>query len=199
MSGPGGLNLGLPFGVGWSRAASTPGPPGPQGPPGDRGEPGPPGPPGLDGPQGPPGPPVLASVVADELPYDGNVLLSAGRLTQVLTIAVPPGVTLVFAAMALANRGDNPHEVDVWFGSSSPPTGGIAGPRAAQVSIPPSGHASVTLGPVVATGTGPASVSLIAQRDATFPDDQVFALEGTELVNRAGATGIVAFVTDVSD
>lgn len=53
----GGLNLGMPYGVGWSpyRQAVTPGPPGPQGPPGDRGEPGEKGERGEPGEKGDPG------------------------------------------------------------------------------------------------------------------------------------------------
>jgi hypothetical protein len=46
---------------------------------------------------------------------------------------------------------------------------------------------------VVATGAG--TLHLIAQRDANNPDDQVFALAASDLLNRAGTTGLVALVT----
>lgn len=198
-AGGGGFNLGQPYGLFWPRSAATPGPPGPEGPPGPAGPPGPPGEKGDRGDLGdigPPGPPLIAQIVAAELPFDGDVLIPAGRIGQVLTLDVPGGRAIVSASVAIANRGANPHEVDVWFGLGSTPPGGInfAGPRSAQVGIAAGAHASVSIGPLVATVAGMVTVVLVAQRDADYPDDQVFALEGTDLTNRAGATGMIALV-----
>jgi len=173
----GGLNLGTPFGVRWG---GPPGPPGPDGPPG------PPGPPG------PSGPPIVADVVATELAADVAIRTA---LVSVLTLAIPAGRVLVTGLVGLVNRSDNPHAIDVWL-NAVPPPASFVGPRAAHVALPARGFASVGIGPVVAVvGAGGTSAVVVAQRDATFPDDEVYAIEGTELLNRAGATGLVALVT----
>jgi hypothetical protein len=172
-------------------ASSTPGPPGPegpQGPPGDRGPEGPAGPPGDIGP---PGPPAITDVYANELDFGGDVLLPPDRLQQVLTLAVPAGRWVVTVSLSLANRGANVHTVDVWT-NVLPSPASIVGPRSAQVPLDVGGAASVTIGPTVAVvGTG-AAIVVLAYRDADNPDDPVWVTEGTQLVNRSGATGIVA-------
>jgi hypothetical protein len=199
----GGRNLGTPGGVGQLRLASTPGPPGPQGPqgergepgpPGDRGDPGPPGDRGDPGPPGPPGDPAVTQALAVELTFGQDILLPAGRLQSVLALAVPAGRWFVSASATLENRSTTDfHEVDLWFAALPPPQNGVVGPRACHARMPPGGYITVALGPVVADlGTLPASVQLLAQRDPDVPADEVWVVEGTGLVNRAGATGMVA-------
>jgi hypothetical protein len=197
VNGPrGGMNLGTPFGVTWGRygSSSTPGPPGPQGPPGDRGDPGPP---GDRGPQGDPGPPAITQVVGVELTFGQDVLLPPGRLQQILTMDLPAGNWLVSAGISIENQGTDFHEVDLWFASIPPPQGLFVGPRAAHTRLPAGGFTSVQLGPtIVDLGGIDVTVSLLAQRDADVPPgDQVWVVEGTGLVNRAGATGMVALGT----
>lgn len=185
--------------LGWTFATGTPGPPGP---PGDPGPPGEQGPPGERGEQGPPGergeqgPAAITVVITTELPYAGDVLISPqGFITSVLSLGVPPGAYVVDAQMALENRGANAHDVVVWANSVPPPLG-FAGPRSAQVTLPPGGVATVTLGPFVAEiGLAGVTASLLAQRDDLFPEDQIWATEGTRLGNRAGATGLTLLGT----
>jgi hypothetical protein len=193
----GGLNLGMPYGVFWNRAAVTPGPPGPQGPPGERGEPGPPGergdigPPGPQGPPGEPGASADLHVYAAELPFDGDIRLG-GFATQVLSVAVPAGHYQGSANVAISNRTDTPYRVDVWFtvvgGSAN-----IGGPRATQALVPPQSATSIALGPVFATLLNDAIVQLVAQRDPLPQDADVWVTEGTDLMNRAGATGLLVW------
>lgn len=194
----GGIPLALaPF----SRTSATPGPPGPPGP---QGPPGPPGEKGDRGDQGPPGPPgpegpsAVTDVHVAELPIDGDVLLSPqGFITAVLSMGLPAGRFMVTATMALENLGANPHDVAI-YGTSVPPPVTFTGTRSAQVTIPPGGIATVNLGPFVAEiGAAGVVAWLNAQRDSSYPDEQVWAREATRVGNRAGATGIAALGADV--
>lgn len=196
-----GRNLGTPGGVGRLGVASTPGPPGPQGPPGERGDPGPPGPPGERGEPGPPGADGLPGASADlhvyaaELPFDADIQLGAFA-TNVLSLQVPPGAYQASASVALANRGDNAYRVDVWMtvlGSGGATQ--IGGPRASQILLQPNSTATLPVGPVsgVFAGDQPATVQLVAQRDPLPPGAQVWITEGTDLMNRAGATGLLVW------
>ena len=194
----GGVNLGTPGGVFWPRSTTVPGPPGPQGPPGPPGPPGDrgdPGPPGDRGDPGPVGPPAVTSIYTAELEFGGDVLVPSGQLGSVLSLVLPAGRFVVTANISLVNRSSNEHSVDVWLAPVPAPTA-YAGPRSAHVDLIAGAPASLTVGPVAAT-VGPAglTLNLLAQRDATTPADQVWAVEGTALVNRSGATGILALGT----
>jgi len=183
MAAGGGLNLGLPYGVTWPRGAVTPGPPGPAGPPGPPGERGP------QGDPGPPGDPAVADLFFAELPYDGDVLINPTP-TNVLTLDVGPGRYMAQAAVTFANRSANPHQVNVWFTAVPPPLS-IGGPRAAHLDLQPGQVETVALGPAYAvTGDRGTQAIMVAQRDTSFPADAVYAVEGTDLLNRAGATGL---------
>jgi hypothetical protein len=134
-------------------------------------------------------------VYATELGYDQDVQLPPGRLQSVLSMDLPAGARwIVTASATIENRGTDYHMVDLWFASFPPVQQGVVGPRAAHVRLPPGAEATVSLGPVVATsGTDAATLQLLAQRDADVPPgDEVWIVEGTGLVNRAGATGMVA-------
>jgi hypothetical protein len=139
------------------------------------------------------GPPAIADVVAVELPFAGDVLLPPGRLQSVLTLSVPAGRVLVSATAAIVNRGTNNHEVDLWL-TAVPSAVSIAGPRAVQLTLGPGMATSVSLGPTLALVGANVTATLIAQRDADNADDQIWITEGTELVNRAGATAMVALI-----
>lgn len=183
--GGGGLNLGMPYGaMGWIRGV-TPGPPGPQGPPGDRGEPGPP------GPQGPPGATADLTAYAAELPFDGDIRVSS-VITSVLSVAVPAGTYQASANVAISNRTDTAYRVVVWVTmlGGSP---NMAGPRAVEAWLPPQSASSVALGPVLINVAGVSTVQLLAQRDGLTPPDEVWITEGTDLNNRAGATGLLVW------
>ena len=194
----GGLNLALPYPVARGDVG-TPGPPGPQGPPGpagppgEVGPPGPPGelgPPGSDGAQGPEGPRGLADVFDAVLPFAGDVLIRP-TLSQVLTLPVPAGRYVVSTTVGLVNRGAVALRVDVWLNALPAPLE-FVGPRAFQVDLEPGGVASLTIGPaVVGLGTG-AAIVVLAQRSAGGSADEVWATEGTALMNRSGATGVTA-------
>jgi Collagen triple helix repeat (20 copies) len=194
------MNLGTPQGVVYPRAVGAipgpPGPPGPQGPPGPAGEKGDRGDPGLKGDpgdKGDQGDPSITQALAAELMFGQDILLPPNRLQSVIALTLPPGQWFVSAVAALENRGTDFHEVDLWFAAIPPPSGGVVGPRASHARLPAGGYSSVALGPVVAISTATSVVSLLAQRDDdTPPGDQVWVVEGTGLVNRAGATGIVA-------
>jgi hypothetical protein len=134
-------------------------------------------------------------VLSAELPFDGDVQLPSQGATQVLSLDLPAGQAIVTATVAVTNRGDNDHQVDVWFTATNPAGMNIAGPRSAQIGLAPGLDASVTLGPVVASLPNPTTLLLIAQRDATVPSDGVWVTEGTALMNRAGATGMVALLS----
>ena len=181
----------MPYGVYWQRGALTPGPPGPQGPPGDRGEPGPPGERGPQGPQGEPGASADLHVYAAELPFDGDIRLGPFA-NGVLAVDVPAGVYLASANVALANRTDTAYRVAVWFTAFGGPAQ-VAGPRAVQAWLPPQSATSVALGPVFATFDGDATVQLVAQRDPLPTMADVWVTQGTDLLNRAGATGLLVW------
>ena len=183
----GGRNLGLPYGVGW---LGPQGPPGEPGPPGDRGEPGPP---GDRGEPGEPGPPAITDIYAAELIFGQDIQLPAVGLASVLSLELPEGRFVVSGAAAVVNAGANPHTVELWFSPSATPPLSAAGPRAAQVQLAPGAAATVSLGPVLVL-IGPAGLpfDLVARRDGTYPADAVTVREGTEMSNRAGATGITA-------
>ena len=195
-----GYRLGVAHRYTWppARTSATPGPPGPQGPPGERGPQGEPGPPGERGPAGeeglpgPPGTPAITDVVATEMAFGADVLLTPGQLRSVLALTVPAGEWVATATVALVNRGANPHAVDVWVAAVPSPQS-LAGPRAAHATLGPGEAVSVQVGPLVAVlgGVG-AAATLLAQRDPNNPEDEVWAVEGTDYVNRAGATGILA-------
>jgi len=98
------------------------------------------------------------------------------------------------STVALVNLGANSHEVDVWFTAASPPPANVAGPRSVHVGLAAGLVASVALGPVVATvGSSGTTVFVVAQRDTANPEDPVWVVADTGLMNRAGATGILAF------
>jgi hypothetical protein len=124
--------------------------------------------------------------------YGDDVLLTPGQLRPVLALTVPGGQWVATATVALVNRGANAHAVDVWVAAVPPPQS-LAGPRAAHATVGPGQAVSVSVGPLVAM-VGPlgTAATLIAQRDPNNPEDEVWAVEGTDLMNRAGATGIVA-------
>lgn len=185
MPGAGGLNLGVPYGVTFPRS-STPGPPGPPGP---EGPPGAPGRDGDPGPPGPPGPAAVADLYFAELPYDGDVLVGYFA-TSVLALDLGPGRYMASACVTLANRSANPHSVNVWF-TGVPPPDVFGGPRAVHVDLGAGQAASVNLGPAYAVaGVRGTQAIAVAQRDSAYPDDPVYAVEGTDLLNRAGATGL---------
>lgn len=148
---------------------------------------------------GPPGPPAVTDVYAVELPFAGDVLLSPlGFITLVVELGLPGGRFVVSATAAVENRGANPHDVVVWMNSVPPPIS-FAGTRSAQVTLEPGAAMSVTLGPFVAEiGLTGVLASLNGQRDSSYPEDQVWILEGTRLSNRAGATGFTALGTAVA-
>ena len=176
----GGLNLGRPFGVAFPRGVAVPG------------EPGPPGPTGPTGPQGDTGPTAVSDIYTAELYPAPDVVVQPGRLTNVLTLALPPGRYVVTASVAVVNRGDSAHEVDLWLNAIPPPTE-FAGPRSGQAALDPGRYASVTIGPVVfSVGGAGLSVFILAQRDADAPSDEVAVTDGTQLLNRAGATAMLA-------
>lgn len=187
----GGYYHGTPYAI--KRAgALTPGPPGPQGPPGERGEPGPPGERGPEGPQGPPGATADLHVYAAELPFDGDIQLGQFA-NQILSFTVPAGHYQASANVAIANRTDDTCRVDVWLTviGAGP---NIVGPRSVQAWLPPQSDTSVALGPMFASLPGPALVALIAQRDPLSGNAaQVWVTEGTELMNRSGATGLLVW------
>ncbi|HZW73558.1 MAG TPA: hypothetical protein VFF43_08410 [Caldimonas sp.] len=156
--------------------AATPGPPGPAGPPG------PPGPPGRD---------AVRDVLGVELPYDGDVTLPPGVLASVVQLALPAGVWLASATVALVNRGAERHRVDVWLAPVPPPRS-YSGPRAAQLDLEAGGVGTLQLGPAWATLEVVTQLVLVAQRDASS-GGPVLATEATDLVRRAGATGVLAW------
>jgi hypothetical protein len=133
-------------------------------------------------------------VVGIELGYGEDILLPPGRLQGVLSMTLRPARWLVTATVTLENRGAATHEVDLWFSAIPPPSGGIVGPRASHAGIVAGSSITVPLGPVVAEvgNVIPISVQLLAQRDPSSPEDEVWVVEGTGVVNRAGATGMVA-------
>jgi hypothetical protein len=176
------MNLGYPYGVRW------------QGPPGPPGADGPPGRDGADGPPGPPGPPVLITALGVELPHGGDIRLGAGSLAVVLAQMVPAGRALVIATVTVENVSANPHTVDLWF-NAVPPPASLVGPRAASRTLVAGAWESVSLGPVVAdVRAGGTETLLLAQRDATAPADDVWIRDSTSVLNRAGATGLVALL-----
>ena len=180
----------------WPSPTSTPGPPGPPGPQGPPGPPGPAGERGEQGPagergdQGPAGPPAISAIYAVELPWQGDVLIAPGRISQILALDVPAGRYQASASVALVNRGAQAHQVDLWFGAGS---GGltVAGPRAVQAWLEPGKVASVNLGPVAVNATQDVAAYVVAQRDTVAPDDAVWALADSDLMTRAGATAMV--------
>lgn len=186
-------NLALPYPYARVRA-STPGPPGPQGPPGPAGPAGPAGPPGADGStgeQGPPGPPAISDVFSDEVQHERDVRIN-NTPTGVLRLELPSGRYVVTATVCVHNRDEVRHEVAIWFA----PSGGTGprsfhGPRSAYLVLEAGAAASVELGPVAVELGGPTTADVVAQRDGANMGE-VWALEGTPLLNRAGATGVVA-------
>ena len=91
--------------------------------------------------------------------------------------------------MALANRGDVGARVDVWFGVFG--SGGasrVAGPRAVQIRLEAGATTSAAIGPVFATLDSDTIVQLVAQCD---PGAEIWVTEGTDLLNRAGATALL--------
>ena len=159
-------------------ASSVPGPPGPPGPPGER------------GPQGEPGRDAVRDVLGVELPWGGDVELLQ-YVTTVVQLVLPAGVWLASATVALVNRGSAPHRVDVWLAPLPPPRT-YSGPRAAQIDLEPGGVGTLQLGPAWATLEVETQLLLVGQRDASS-GGPVVALEGTEQLNRAGATGVLAW------
>jgi hypothetical protein len=191
--GPGGLNLGTPFGVTFPRGAwQAPGEPGPPGPPGERG---PQGERGEQGPQGDDGPTAVSDIYTAELPFGVEVPVQPGRISSVLTLNLPAGRYALSAVVAVVNRGADAHDVDVWLTSVPPPTE-FAGPRSAQVPLDPGKYATVNIGPVVlSAGANGVQAIVLAQRDANATDDApnvVVVTEGTALLNRSGATAMLA-------
>ena len=184
----GGINLGQP--IAYSRAVTPgpPGPPGPQGPPGERG---PQGDRGEPGPPGPPGPSADLHVYAVELLFDGDVRINTVA-TEILRLDVPAGAYQASATAAVANRSDQACRVDVWFTGASPAGLTVVGPRAAQMWLEAGQIGSVSLGPVLGMLAGDATVMLIAQRDGPGGAD-IWVTEGTDLMNRAGATGLMVW------
>ena len=130
--------------------------------------------------------------MAAELGYQDNVLIPSDRLASVIQLDVPAGRWVVSATVSLGNQGASPHDVDVWIGAGTP-VGSFAGPRSGHVTVGPGEVATVTLGPFVAVAAaGGSTAVVVAQRDATFPTDQVYALGDTGVMTRAGATGMLA-------
>lgn len=194
----GGVNLGRPFGVAFPRGVAIPGepgPPGPTGPRGPQGEPGPTGATGATGPTGPQGdtgPTAVSDIYTAELYPAPDVVVQPGRLTNVLTLALPAGRYVVTASVAVVNRGDSAHDVDLWLNAVPAPTE-FAGPRSGQAALNPGRYASVTLGPVVlSVGGNGLALFVLAQRDTDAPTDEVAVTDGTQLLNRAGATALLA-------
>jgi len=89
------------------------------------------------------------------------------------------------------NRGPDTVGVVAWLTLVTGSGRRVAGPRAAQVDLPELGVATLTLGPVFATVDTDATVALIAQREPGSAG--VVATEGTDYLNRAGATGILVW------
>jgi hypothetical protein len=116
--------------------------------------------------------------------------------TNVLAVQVPAGHYQASAGVSLANRGDAAYRVDVWLTVMG--GGGatrIGGPRATQVRLEPGAVTTVNLGPVFGEfeGDNPATVQLVAQRDPLPPGAQIWITEGTDLMNRSGATGLLVW------
>jgi len=113
--------------------------------------------------------------------------------TNVLTLDLGPGRYMASASVTFANRSANPHQVNVWF-TAVPPPSSLGGPRAAHVDLAPGEVETVALGPAYAvTGDRGTQALVVAQRDGTAADgDIVLAVEGTDFLNRAGATGLTA-------
>jgi len=131
-------------------------------------------------------------VFAAELPFDGDVLVNSTP-TMVLQLDIPPGRWLASATVALANYGDQGIQTDVWLTGTSSAGLTVAGPRAAQVDLPAGEVASVALGPVFVDAPGGVSGLVIAQAELS---GYIVAREGTELLNRAGATGLLVWGGD---
>jgi len=130
-------------------------------------------------------------VYAAELPFGGDVRINATP-TEVIRVDVPLGAYQGSATVAVANRDTAARRVDVWITATATAGLRVAGPRAAQADIPPGGVATVALGPVFGAAEGPATVLVVAQRDGPTAAE-VWATEGTELLNRAGATAILVW------
>lgn len=191
--GSGGLNLGTPFGVTFPRGVGLggPGEPGPPGPPGPPGERGPQGERGEQGPQGDTGPTAVSDIYTAELYPAPDVVVPPGRIATVLTLTLPAGRYVVTASAAVVNRGESAHEVDIWLNAIPPPTE-FAGPRSAQCALDPGKYASVNLGPVVVNVPNALQLFLLCQRDTDAPTEEVAITDGTQLLNRAGATALLA-------
>jgi len=125
-------------------------------------------------------------VFAAELPWDTEIPVRNAP-TAVLELAVPAGAWLASASVAVVNRGGSGYRVDVWVTATG--YGRVAGPRAAQGWLMAGEACSVTLGPVFATLTADTSVLVVAQTDGP----EIYITEGTDLLNRAGATGLLVW------
>ena len=155
------------------------------------------------GPQGPQGDLGLPGATADlhvysaELPFDGDIQLGLFA-NNILSVQLPAGAYQASANVAIVNRGDpvagSAYRVDVWFTVLG--TGGasrIAGPRAVQARVLPGMATSVSLGPVFAQVDSDTTLQLVAQRDSLPPGAQIWVTEGTDLMNRAGSTGLLVW------
>lgn len=136
---------------------------------------------------------MIADIFTRELLYDEDVRIEP-TVTGILALDLPPGRYVVTATICIANRTDALRTVDVWL-TAVPPPSSLAGPRASTVALGPGGVASITVGPVATITDRALAGQLVAQHDGTRGED-VWALEGTPVVNRAGATAILALGTD---
>ena len=187
--------VGLPMTAG--TVTGSPGPPGPagtQGPAGPAGPPGDVGPPGPPGERGDDGRPSITEVYEAELEFGGDVSLIPGRIVQVLTMALPLAHRFVVTgAASVVNRGSTPARVVAWL-AMLPSPAGIHGPRSGQVDLAPGASATISIGPAVTvTRADVASLMTIA---AEADGGDVWVREGTELLNRTGATGLLALGAD---
>lgn len=132
--------------------------------------------------------------MAAELEFGQDVALPPQGPAEVLHLHVPDGLCVVYATASIVNRGDTRHVVAVWLTSLPPPMGRFIGPRSGQATVEPGASASVAIGPLLADIGRPEGVdaTLVAQRDGG--DGDVWVTEGTDFLNRAGATGMVVIL-----
>jgi hypothetical protein len=101
----------------------------------------------------------------------------------------------VSSTVCFVNRTDTLRNVTVWT-TAVPPPWSLAGPRAAAVALGPGGVASLVVGPVNVELRTAVDGTLVAQHDGPNGAD-VWAVEGTPFLNRAGATAILALGLEV--
>lgn len=193
MSGPGG-RLGHAGDFRWTGTRSGVSP-GPQGPQGAQGSPGAQGFQGVPGPQGFQGEAAQgADAYWAEIGYGEDVRLAPqGFITTLLTLDVGPGRYVASASITFDNRAAiHRHTVTCFMSMVPPPTERFGGPRSVEIPLVASSAMSVEIGPAFAVaGDRGGQLVVAAQRDTDWPDDEIWAVEGTPALNRAGASGVL--------